>query len=148
MRNRVDGRIFCYRITILTASSLRLGVPGPSFIGLHVGSGGIVTGVATLIVRPHECTAATHHVFKHSFLLVAFRQTVAGLACVAVIPAKPMGPTVVENNAFRMHLGSVARASVVGVSVVGLRCHNGCHMIGTMESSLLHSELMVPFDIL
>ena len=150
MRNRVDGRITCsgYRITILTASSLGIGVPGPSFIGLWAVSGGIVTGVVMLSTRPHDLTAAAHPVFKCSLLLVAFGQTVAGLACVAAIPAKPMDPTVVESNAFTMHLRSVARASVVRVSVVGLRCHSSCHMIGTMESGLLHSELMVPFNIL
>jgi hypothetical protein len=47
MRNRVDGGIICYKITIRTASSLRLGVPGPSFVGLRVGAGGVVAGVAS-----------------------------------------------------------------------------------------------------
>ena len=46
MRDRVDGGIICYKITMLTATSHRLRVPGPSFIGLHSGTSGIVVGIA------------------------------------------------------------------------------------------------------
>ena len=38
---------------MFTAISLRLGVPGPSFVGLCVGIGDVVAGVARLIARPH-----------------------------------------------------------------------------------------------
>ena len=46
MRNRVDGGIICYMITICTASSLGLSrVPRPSFVGLYVGASGVVAGI-------------------------------------------------------------------------------------------------------
>ena len=47
-----------------------------------------------------------------------------------------------------MHFRSVARASVGGACVVGLRCLNGGRMVGSVKSSLLRSELLVMFNIL
>ena len=95
MGNRVDGGIIDYEITIRTASFLRLRVPGPSFIGLCVGASGIVAGVATWIARHHECMAASHHVLISGFLLVSFLQCLACLACVGMVVAKSVGPTIV-----------------------------------------------------
>ena len=43
MRDRVDGEIMCYMITIHTTISMKLGVPGLSFIGLGVALGLVVT---------------------------------------------------------------------------------------------------------
>ena len=89
------------------------------------------------------------HVSKGGLLLVTFLQCFACLACVGMVSAKSVGPTtIVECNTFTMHFGSVAKASVVGACVVGLRCLDGGHMVSSMESSLLHSELPVMFDIL
>ena len=138
MRSRV-GEIICYTITIHTASSLKLGVPRLSFIGL--GSG--LSGVAMLILRQQERAAAAQHILVGSFLLVAFIQCLAGLACVGLIAAQSMGPTIVEFDAFALRVRSVARASVVGLGFL-----NGSCMVGSMKSGLLHSELMVTFNIL
>ena len=136
---RVDGEIICYKIAICTASSLKLGVHRPSFVGLCSGLG----WVATLILRHQERAAAAQHILVRSLLLVAFIWHLAGLACVGMVVTKSMGPTIVEFDAFTMHLRSVARASVVGLGFL-----DGGGMVGSMKSSLLHSELTATFDIL
>ena len=77
MRSRVDGEIICYMITIHTTSSLKLGVPRPSFIGLC----SALSLVVTLQLRQQNCVGATHHVLVGSLLLVALLQPESYRSC-------------------------------------------------------------------
>ena len=126
-------------ITIHTTISMKLGVPGLSFIGLC----GALGLVVTLKLGQQNHAGAAHHVLVGSLLLVAFSQSLTGLACVGLITAWAMGPTVVELETFTLGIRGVGRAHVVGLGL----CNSG-GMVGSMKSDLLRSELMATFDIL